>query len=260
MSLQNTAFIGWEDNPDYRLPFDRILTAHPILRDEIGSLLHVEHDCNPELWPFIALASVSYAFNIYKSIGLVILHLYHESGSVLVRQLWEVSLNLHWMERDPENRPRDFGEFTVMEIRKSMQKTGSSTSISEFDDATMRYQQQFRFKDKNNKNQIHSSFAACNVEKRAGEIGDPWMTDYNLLYHLTSMHAHGAPGAVLLQHFTAHSKDPETKEKNSTALVAYISMKIMVANIRLMVRCGILKSSGSVDSIFGDVLKQESES
>lgn len=259
MSLESTAFIGWADDPDHRLPFDRILTTHPILRDEIGSLLHTEHDCKPEIWPFIALASVSYAFNIYKSIGLVIPHLYHESGSVLVRQLWEVSLNLHWMERDPEIRARDFGAFTVMEMRKTMQKTGASDSISEFDDATFRFQKEFRFQDKNSKDRVHSSFAARNVEQRAGELGDPWKTDYNLLYHLMSMHAHGAPGAVLLQHFTSHSKEPEIKERNSTALVAYISMKIMVANIRLMTRCGILESSASVDSIFRNVLKEEKE-
>ena len=256
MSLESTAFIGWEDNPDYRLPFERILTIHSILSDEIGLLLHAEQDSKPEIWPFIALASVSYAFNVYKSIGLLIPHFYHESGSVLVRQLWEVSLNLHWMERDPENRARDFGAFTVMEMRKTMQKTGASDSISDFDNATLRFQREFRFQDKSNKDRIHSSFATRNVEQKAGELGDPWKTDYNLLYHLMSMHTHGAPGAVLLQHFTAHSKDPAKKERNSTALVAYISMKIMVANIQLMVRSGILGSSASVDSVFKNVLAE----
>lgn len=83
-----------------------------------------ERSQSNELWPFVAIASFSYCFNAYKAIGIILPQLYHESGSVLLRQLWEASLNLHWIELDAENRAKDFCNFTVIELRKGMQKTG----------------------------------------------------------------------------------------------------------------------------------------
>ena len=47
------------------------------------------------------MISFVYAFNTYKALGLLLPELYHESGAVVFRQFWEVSLNLHWIERDP---------------------------------------------------------------------------------------------------------------------------------------------------------------
>ncbi len=200
------------------------------------------------------MISFSYAFNSYKALGLILPELYHESGAVLLRQLWEVSLNLHWIERDPERRARDFCNFTVIELRKGMQKSGEQDSLADFDAASARFQNRFRFKDKNNKERITSSFAGGSVQQRAEEIGEPWSKDYLQLYNLASMHAHGAPGAVLHQHFVHQSTSPENREKDSTALIAYLSMKVLVADVHLLVRNGLVSTSTEVDEAFKDAL------
>src|SRR5437867_3019584 len=99
MSLENTIFVGWQDDGRARLPFNRLLKKYIELRDTTANSLHGEHKINPQMWPFIAFASFAYAFNVYKAIGLVLPDLHRESGAVMLRQLWEVSLNLHWIER-----------------------------------------------------------------------------------------------------------------------------------------------------------------
>jgi len=239
MSLKNTFFVGWQDDGHPRLPFDRLLKKYNI---------------KPEIWPFIAFASFAYAFNVYKAIGLVLPDFHHESGAVMLRQLWEVSLNLHWIERDSNKRAQDFCNYTIMEFRKCVQKSGDSSPLQGFDDATNRFQAEFRFQNKRGKNQTHSNFAASTVQQRAEELGDPWQSDYALLYYLASMHAHGAPGAILHQHFVQQSKSPEAKEKDSTALIAYMSMKILIEDIRLLVRQGLARDSKAADDVFRDVL------
>src|SRR4051812_48485289 len=112
MSLLNTAFIGSPGDGQPRLPCDKLLKRHELLRDATAATVHGEHTIRPDLWPFVAIASFSYAFNAYKALGLILPHLYHESGAVVLRQLWEASLNLHWIERDPEERAQDFCNYT----------------------------------------------------------------------------------------------------------------------------------------------------
>lgn len=254
MSLYETAFIGVKRGGEARLPFEKLIKRHELLRDAVAEVVHGEHSNAPELWPFVALASFSYAFNAYKALGLILPHLYHESGAVLLRQLWETSLNLHWIERDPETRAQDFCNFTVIELRKGMQKTGNDSSVASFDVASDRFQLRFRFKDKKGKDRIHASFAGGSVQQRAEELGEPWSTDYNLLYHLASMHAHGAPGAVLQQHFVHHSVSPENQERDHAALIAYLSMKVLAADVHLLVRNQFASSSPKVDEALKDAL------
>lgn len=250
MSLSNTAFIWSEGDGEERLPFEKLLKQYELLRDATANTVHGEHAAAPEHWPFVAIASFSYAFNTYKALGLILSELYHESGSVLLRQLWEASLNLHWIERDPETRAQDFCNYTVIEFRKNMKKSGEQSSLASFDAASTRFQSRFRFKDKQGKERVHSSFAGGSVQQRAEELGEPWSTDYNLLYHFASMHAHGASGAILHPYFVQLSTSPQNKERNSTALVAYLSMKVLVANVHLLVRNGFVANSTEVDEAF----------
>ena len=222
-----------------------------MLRDIVAQTIHGEHTLSPELWPFVALGSFSYVFNAYKALGLILPHLYHESGAVILRQLWEASLNLHWIERKPEARAQEFSNYTVIELRKNIQKTEDQTSLVSFDEASARFQSQFRFRDKQGRERIRTNFAASSVQQRAEELGDPWKADYDLLYHLASMHAHGAPGAVLHQHFVGQSTSPQNKERDATALVAFLSMKVLVADVQLLVRNSFVAHSTGID----DVLK-----
>lgn len=255
MSLLNTAFIGSKGDGRARLPFEKLLKRHELLRDATARTVHGEHATDSGLWPFVAIASFSYAFNVYKALGLILPHMYHESGAVLLRQLWEASLNLHWMEREPEKRAQDFCNYTVIELRKGMEKTGEQDSLDSFDAASIRFQSQFRYQDKRGRGRIRLSFAGGSVERRAAELGDPWSTDYNLLYHFSSMHAHGAPGAILHQHFVHLSTSPENKERDSTALIAYLAMKVLVADVHLLVRSGFAANSTAVDEAFADALE-----
>lgn len=250
--VPNTAFTGRKGDGRPRLPFDELLNRHEALRDSVASALHREHTLSPELWPFVAFASFSYAFNAYKALGLILPHHYHESGFVILRQIWEASLNLHWIEREPESRAQAFCAYTVVELRKSIQKTGDSAALDSFDKASARFQSKFRFRDKQERERVHSTFASCSVQQRAEQLGEPWSADYTLLYHLASMHAHGAPGAVLHQYFVGWSASPENKERDSAALVAFLSMKVLVADIRLMTRIGFIAHSSAID----DALKR----
>jgi hypothetical protein len=68
------------------------------------------------------------------------------------------------------------------------------------------------------------------------------------------MHAHGGPGAVLQQHFVQLSTSPENKERDSTALIAYLSMKVLVADVHLLVQNGFAASAAEVDEAFKDAL------
>ena len=254
MSLLNTAFIGSKGDGNARLPFDKLLMRHDKLRDATARIIHGEHSVSSDLWPFVAIASFSYAFNAYKALGLILPHLYHESGAVLLRQLWEASLNLHWIELAPEQRAQDFCNYTVIELRKGMQKAGEQSSLDGLDAASARFQSRFCFEDRQGKERIHSSFAGGSVQQREEEIGEPWSADYNFLYHLASMHAHGAPGAVLHQNFVHLSTSPQNKERDSTALIAYLSMKVLVADVHLLVRNGLAANSTAVDEAFEDAL------
>jgi hypothetical protein len=176
--------------------------------------------------------------------------LYHESGAVVLRQLWEVSLNLHWVGVDPEPRVQNFCNFTVMEYRKLIQKFGDETQLQTFDEATERFQAQFRYRDGRGRNRTHANFATSNIYDRAVELGDPWKREYELVYHLTSMHPHGAPGAVLHGIFQAQYLNPEIRERNSAALIAMLAIKVMVRNVELLVRLDIIPDATDVIDAF----------
>lgn len=232
------------------------MERHALLRDTIATTLAGDPCSHESLWGFVAMQSFNYVFNVYKAIGILLPEQYHESGAVVLRQMWEVSLNLHWIERDPESRARDFCNYTVMETRRAAESSPDKVELAEFDDATERFQSKFRFQDRRGRKRNHTNFATASVRERADELGEPWGTDYRMIYHLSSMHAHGAPGAILHQHFVQHSASPETREKTSSALIAYSSMKTIVADVHLLVRQGFAFDSEEIDAAFKDVLNE----
>ena len=239
-SIDRTLFIGQSGEEPVPLPFDELLGHYVAIRDAIANAVHREHDLEPELKSLVPFQSFGYAFNNFKALGLLLPELYHESGAVVLRQLWEVALNLHWIEGDPDVRARAFCGFTVMENRKLLQKKGADDELADFDAATAAFQAQFRFHDRNGKERVYSDFAAKNVHDRARDLGDPWRTEYDLVYHLTSMHTHGAPGAILKGIFVASYSSPQVRERNSAALLAIIAMRVIVRCAQLLVRMGVL--------------------
>ena len=247
MSLDETLFIGPHDPKPPELPLSAIMEHYVTIRDAIAGTGHVEP---ADLASLVANASFVYAFNTYKAISLLLPELYHESGAVVLRQLWEVSLNLHWIESDPATRAQDFCNFTVMEYRKLIQKSRDSTPLEDFDDATDRFQSKFRYRDGRGRNRSHGNFATTNIHDRAVDLGDPWEREYELVYHLTSLHAHGAPGAVLHGIFQQQYSNPQIREQNSASLIAILAVKVMVRDVQLLARMKIIPDASSVLEAF----------
>ena len=85
---------------DAALPFlDDVLSQHEAVRDATTERVHGELDIEYEPWPYIATLSFTYAFNAFKAGGLLLPQFYCEAAAAVLRQLWEVSLNVHWLER-----------------------------------------------------------------------------------------------------------------------------------------------------------------
>lgn len=253
MSLQEILFTGACNPNPTRLPLTAILEHHAIIRDAIANTGHLEPT---NLESFVADTSFVYALNTYKAIGLLLPELYHESGAAVLRQLWEVSLNLHWIELDAANRARDFCHFTAMEYRKVVEKSGDSKSLKDFDETTEKFQTKFRYSTKHKKNQPHTSFATKNIKNRAGDLGAPWKDEYEFVYHLTSMHAHGAPGAVLNAMFQQQYSDPEIREENAASLIAILAINLIVRDVELLVRMNVIPSPSGVLEAFSDFQNQ----
>jgi len=247
MSLDEVLFIGMSGPKQAPLPLAVILEHYAVIRDAIAGTGHVESHDLPTL---VANTSFIYAFNAYKAISLLLPELYHESGAVVLRQLWEVSLNLHWVGVDPEPRAQDFCNFTTMECRKLIQKSGDPAPLKDFDDLTKLVQSKFRYQDGRGRNRTHGNFATTSIHDRATELGDVWAREYELFYHLTSMHAHGAPGAVLHGMFQAQYPDPGTRENNSASLIAILAIKLMIRNVELLVRLNIVPDAAGVMEAF----------
>ena len=249
MTLENTLFIG-NGNPNPKpQPFRKTLEHFDIIRDAIAGTPYVQSHDNVTL---VANNSFVYAFNAYKSISLLLPELYHESAAVVLRQLWEVSLNLHWVGEDPETRSQDFLNFTSVNYRKTIQKSDSPERLPDFDAATEKFQSNFRFTDRRGREKLRTNFAGDNVASRAKKLGEPWKREYELVYHLTSMHAHGSPGAVMHGFMKASYPEPEMLERNSACLVAMLAIKVMVRNVNLLKQLGVIVDTDNVNNAVND--------
>ena len=250
MPLEDTLFVGWKNGNATSLPpVSKLLAQHVAVRDAVTEVVHGEMDLEPKLWPYVAMLSFTHAFNTYKAIELVLPELYHEAASAMLRQLWEVSLNLHWMERDPDRRAQDFCNFTVMEFRKQLTKKAVKESIElkEFDEATKRFQEKFHFQDRHGRMRRHDNFSASTIESRSRELGDPWHGDSVSLYPLTSMQAHGAPGAILWPTFRGGPDSQKAADEKSAGLVALVSIRVLIRDVHLLVRQGLIPDATKVD-------------
>ena len=246
--FDGTLFVGMSDKLFARFPFEQILVHFANIRDAIAGTQYI---LPTDLSRTIANASFVYAFNTYKAIGLLLPELYHESGAVLLRQLWEVSLNLHWISEDFENRVRDFCNFTLIEYRNLLKKFGNKEDLRTFDHLSENFQQRFRYRDAKGRNRVHSNFAKKTIYDRAVELGDPWNEEYPLIYNLTSMNAHGAPGAIMYSIFLQNYSFPDIREKNASALIAIYSINTMVRNVLLLKRLSIILDASQVEEIYG---------
>ena len=182
MSLDKTLFVGrlYSSEPSFSL--GEVLRRHAGVRQAVAQAVHREIVAERELWPVVAMLSLVYSFNVYKAIGLVLSERHYEAGAPMLRQLWETSLNLHWIEKDADARAQDFCNFTALEYRKLLVRRASGNldpanqlgapRLQEFDRAAERFQSKF-FTKRAGRMRPHGSFSAMNAQQRAQQLEDP---------------------------------------------------------------------------------------
>ncbi len=237
MAPRKTAFVVSPPPPAANLPLDMIMGHYARVRDAIAGTPHIDTEALPIV---LANASFVYAFNVFKAISLLLPSLYFEAAAPIVRQLWEVSLNLHWVMADAEQRATTFCGYTMMEYRKILQRQSDAVGLASFDEATKAFQAQYSFKDRSGRDRQYANYSNLSVQQRADQLGEPWSSDYLLIYNLTSMHAHGAPGAILQAIFGRYYSSPDIRERDASALMATIAIKTMMRNVELMASRGIV--------------------
>jgi len=130
-----------------------------------------------------------------------------------------------------------------MEFRRHLSHTEGmhgEPGLEEFDARTDRFQARCRSSDRKGRVEHHSSFSLTTIHDRARGLGEPWMSDYEKLYFLASMHAHDAPGAVLHSVFLAQYRFGELREREHAALVAYLSMEALVSAVHVLGHHGFI--------------------
>src|SRR5258706_14503237 len=102
------------------MTLDSIIAVHDEMRDHIAvTTIEYPSTTVDSLYAVVLLQSFLFGFNTYKALGIILRELYYEQASVLVRILWETTLNLAWVNEDPPKRARLFYQFTVVEKGKS---------------------------------------------------------------------------------------------------------------------------------------------
>lgn len=237
MPEDKTAFVITSSAPAADLPLDVIMEHYARFRDAIAGTPHIDTEALPVI---LANASFVYAFNVFKAISLLLPHLYFEAAASVVRQLWEVSLNLHWVMADADHRASTFCGYTMMEYRKILKRQNGNAILAKFDEATKRFRDQYSFTDRKGKERQYANYSNSSVQQRAEQLGEPWRADYLIVYDLTSMHAHGAPGAILQAIFRRFYSNPDIRERDASALMATVAIKTMMRNVELLASRGII--------------------
>ncbi len=249
MSFENTWFVKLPLRNITPLPCAEILEHYAKIRDSIAETGLLKDDT---LFGLVAHTTFVYTFNTFKAIQLLLLERYHESASAILRQLWEVSLNFHWISEDPMQRSQDFCNYTCMEHRKLVEQSGQP-ELEAFDSATLQAQGRFRFTNKNQKEATRDHFSIKSVRERAESLGGEWKHEYIWLFDLTSKHAHGSPSAILDAIFSNGDVDEESRrDDQSVALVAMYSIEIMNRNLCMLHEKGVIPDATQVKSAYGE--------
>ena len=209
------------------------LKHHDRFRDWIYDHLKIGITSDQSLFSWILLKGLTAGFNTYKTIGIVLPEQYYEAGNILLRNLWECSLTLHFIERDPENRSGAFVEYTIVEFLNLL----PPEHRAEFEKIAEPRLEKYRLRAKPGriKRKLMRNWSGKDVAQMAQELGPGWIKEYRLLYRLGSQSAHAAPGALL---FTAVFDGVEgsasaKKEEQRTATVALSSILTMRTLCRL---------------------------
>ncbi|SRR5258707_6659945 len=240
------------------MTLDSIMNDHDELRDNIA-VTNLEYPTKKvdSLYAVVLVQSFLFCFNTYKALGIILRERYYEQASVLVRILWEATLNLAWVDEYPAQRAKLFCQFTVVEKRKfvlfkvSEAKRLRDTSalaaaeqnLRNFDAKYADVLDDYRFQDKKGKKKIRSRLSSPSIEEQARQLGGAWAKEYREVYPLLSLYAHATPGAILFPNSPDRLLSPERcveEDIERTQMVALWSMALIERAHRfLQPLCGV---------------------
>lgn len=186
-------------------------------------------------------------FNTYKSILLLLGERFSESGNIMYRNLWEVSLILHWIAKDYPRRVKDYLDFSSVEFRSVVKLSGNRDDIDLYDSLTAKFQEKFvKSKPNSGKRTLSDNFTNKSIHDRAQELGQPWIDEYSLIYKLTSMYAHGAPAAIIHSIKQATFDCGEIEDNNQCSRIAILCARLMSRNANTLKSMQVIEETKSI--------------
>lgn len=236
-----------------RLPsVDDAVAAHAAFRDHISSLTYGEYAMEGDLFPGVAVMLFCFIFNTYKAVGLLLPEKYYEQAATLYRTMWEAGANLAWIALDPEERAKQFAEFTGVEYRHVLQSqaerpaaAGPRTAADAAGERLRQYEtlvgprlSRYTYVDRNRRRRWHRRFSGPSLDQVIRDLGSPWSDEYQLHYRMGCSYTHGAPGAVLSPLFTTPEAEALAKvDAERTSLLAVLSMELMQRCLLVFSQC-----------------------
>jgi len=202
-----------------------IVNTYNDFRDRIAAKVHGEWEFESHGFGIVLVKIFERSFNLYKSIGLLLPDLYYESASSLLRSLWEISLDLHWIAQDPDNRSNLFLNFTQVEYRKNL----TLVDQQKFDIEAASYLADFQYIDKKGKKKFYKEFSNLTPVDVAKKLGKDWEIEYDRIYKLSCAYVHGSPGAILFPLYVVQEgQEPSSDiDRERTTKAAIWAMAIM---------------------------------
>ena len=170
-----------------KIDLEAVLRLFTELRDHIGDRVHRQHEMDDTLYSFVLFRLFGYSFNTFKAIGLLLPDGFYEQAFALYRMLWEASIGLEWISRDPEARSHQYAGFTVVEYQRFLRRRPQiGVSLKEDEESIRMHEERLKFfqqlmatqlerfssQDKKGKTrQWGRFFGSKNVEELAREIG-----------------------------------------------------------------------------------------
>jgi hypothetical protein len=242
MEVQPPPEFAMEPNIDLA----KVLALFEEFRDRIFTQSRGSNEVTYSLYAIVAMKLFGFAFNTYKTIGLLLPEHYYEQATALHRTLWETGANFEWISRDPEYRSHQFLNFTLIEHRNFLAKRlrtarrnrdtdaiiELSSRMGEFERVVANELNEFRTKDRRNRERWRSRFSGPTLEDVVREIGGEWLDEYDRDYLLGCAYTHGAPSGVLfpIEHHPALTRKWDLER---SALAGVVTIHAMIRIDRL---------------------------
>jgi len=221
------------------------------LTDEVIDQLHKWIDLGHKPEPntaldVVRLAFAIRAFNLYRSITLLLKTDHWEDAAILTRSMFELLLNIEEIQRDDaraESKARKFLLFEKLQqylhARANHQyniKTGrvssSESELDRVDRAAEALFRTFRLRTKKGETKWQSSWCGKNVRELFKASDQPIrMHQHEILYSYMSAFAHSAPLSVMtsvrlkhpLEDFDKLQLEHDAQEETQLKLITYLS-------------------------------------